>query len=158
MKRIWRRKWLLVTAALAIFLSVGAVAMAATGDDGSTPIQSTEACGAAGVVVAQAGSDEPSLTAAARPGLGNRQALKEKRDQRIKRHEALMQLLREKMTPADQATYDRLVQTAKDQRATLQKARDDLAGTMKDLRELAEKYLDAGSSATSTAPAGTSLQ
>jgi hypothetical protein len=158
MRRIWRRKWLLAAAALAMFLSVGAVAWAAGSDDGRTPGAPAGTQAAAGFVLAQAGSSEQSLATAARPGLGNKQAFKEKREQRIKRQEALMQLLREKMTPADQAAYDRLVQTAKDQRVTLQKAREDLASTVKDLRELAKKYIDAGSSAASTAPTGTSLQ
>ena len=40
MKSIWRKKWLVAVIAVAIFLSVGAVAWAATGDD---PVATDEA-------------------------------------------------------------------------------------------------------------------
>ena len=40
MKSIWRKKWLVAVIAVAIFLSVGAVAWAAAGDD---PVATDEA-------------------------------------------------------------------------------------------------------------------
>ncbi len=134
MKHLWKRKWLLMALTLAIFLSVGAVAWAA-GNGGSPAV-----------------SDEQQiLTAAVRSERPTREALKEKREQWIERHKALMELVREEMTPEDQAAYDQLVQTAKEQREALAQAREALKATLVDLRELTDKYLSREQAAGSTA-------
>lgn len=132
MRRIWKQKWLVVIGAVTIFLSIGAVAWAVTGSQPAT----------GGV----------SLSTAANDGTGSgqgvaanrRQAAKERREQRFERQQQLMQLLRGEMTSADQASYDQLVAAAKEKRDALQEARQDLADTLKQLRELTNKYLDAG--------------
>ena len=46
------------------------------------------------------------------------------------------------MTDEDQALYDELVATVKEQREALQQARQDLRATLQQLRQLGEKYLD----------------
>jgi hypothetical protein len=157
--RIWSRKWLITATALALFLSVGAVAWAAAGDgtQASDPSVGSQVV-AGGAVLALAGADEQLLTAAKTPDPQAKEALKAKREQRIKRIEALMKLVRDTMSPADQAAYDQLVQTAKDQRTALQQARVDLNQTVKDLRELTNKYVDVGSPASGSAPAATTTQ
>lgn len=146
MRRIWKHKWIVAGISLVVFLSIGTVALAAGG------ISAT-----AGDEVATLPS--PALVAVAGGPCADldvetlkerRQAMKEKRDQALERREALMDLLRETMSPEDQATYDRLVEQAKDQRAALEKAREDLQQTAKDLRDLARKYLDAEDGATGT--------
>jgi len=156
--RMWRRRWLVVVGTMAIFLSVGAAAWAATGDgaENAAPGPAALALGD-GVALAladAAGTDQVALAAVGKPGPEFREALKEKREQRIKRIEALMKLVREKMTPEDQAAYDRLVQTAKDQRAALQQAKENLGTTLKDLRDLTDKYI--GVESSTGGPAGTS--
>jgi hypothetical protein len=132
MRRIWKQKWLVVIGAVTIFLSIGAVAWAATGSQLATN----------GVSLSTATTD---VTGSGQgPAADRRQAAQERREQRFERQQQLMQLLRGEMTPADQASYDQLVAVAKEKRDALQEARQDLADTLKQLRELTNKYLDAG--------------
>jgi hypothetical protein len=149
MKRIWRRKWLVIAAAVAIFLTVGAVAWAAAGNGSATGAASTAVATdntAATVAPAAAGTD--SSTTAGGLGAAVRKALHERRQQIIKNREALLQSLRKDMTPADQALYDQLVAKAKEQRTALQQARQDLTQTLKQLRDLANKYRNTAGSTT----------
>jgi hypothetical protein len=132
MTRIWKQKWLVVIGAMTIFLSVGAVAWAATDSQPAT----------AGVSLSTVTGDGTGLSQGS--AADRRQAAKERREQRLERQQQLMQLLRGEMTPADQAAYDQLVAAAKEKRDVLQEAREDLATTLKQLRELTNKYLDAG--------------
>jgi hypothetical protein len=132
MKRIWKQKWLVVIGAVTIFLSIGAVAWAATDSQPATAGLSLSTAIGNGMALGQG------------PAADRREAAKERRDQRLERQQQLMQLLRGEMTPADQASYDQLVAAAKEKRDALQEAREDLADTLKQLRELTNKYLDAG--------------
>jgi vacuolar-type H+-ATPase subunit I/STV1 len=141
MKTMLKRKWLVMAATLAIFLSVGAVAWAAT-DEGVT---NSTVAGEETVVTVGAVAESDSNATVAEAGSGPRQATREAREQWLKRKAAKMQELREGMTPEDQAVYDELVETLKEKRAALQEARKDLAATLKELRDLAHKYLDAQS-------------
>lgn len=134
MKRLWKRKWWVIAATLVVFLSVGAAAWAATDQGQATDLEAgvvdvtqPEAC--VGQALGEAGSEI-------------REAMREGREQRLKNRAERMEALREEMTPEDQALFDQLVETAKDKRETLQEAREDLASTLKELRELAKKYLD----------------
>jgi hypothetical protein len=146
--RMWRRKWLLAAATLAVFLTVGAVAWAtgAGGTQVADPGSGAQSvAGGAVVALAAAGQETPAAAAAVGPRAGG--AVKEKLAERIARREALMKLVRDKMSPEDQAAFDRLVQTAKDQRTALQQARKALNGTLKELRDLTKKYLEVDGSA-----------
>lgn len=144
MKSIWKRKWVIVPIAVAIVLgigAVGAVALAGPGDQNVTPSgQASAQLLTASTSVQSPGASLP------------RQALKEQRkallQQRLERMKQRWAQVREKMTPEDQATYDRLTQTAKDQRAALQKARQDLKGTLQQMRRLAQKYRPQGTPPT----------
>jgi len=136
-KRLWRRKWLFMALTLAVFLSVGAVAWAAgTGEEQATA------------------EGQKVLIAAGRQDRPTREALEERREQRIQRQKALMQLVRDEMTAEDQAVYDQLVKTAKEQREALAEARQALKSTLEELRDLTDKYLkneqSAGLGATTT--------
>ncbi len=64
--------------------------------------------------------------------------------------QSFLQELREKMTPADQAQFDQLMEQLKSQREALTKARQDLGETLKKLRDLVEKYLEQSPSASAT--------
>lgn len=143
MKRLWRHKWLAMAAAVAIFLSVGAVAWAAVDKDPATAPTATALGTGEGssLLLASSGEEGSSLEAA---GAGMKKAARERIEQLRKMRAALMEKLREDMTPADQALYDQLTATAKTQREALQKAREALAGTIKQLRDLGRKYLDPG--------------
>ncbi|HLA82282.1 MAG TPA: hypothetical protein VJP78_11800 [Thermoleophilia bacterium] len=152
MKRMWKRKWLVAGGALVIFLSIGTVAWATSGP-GNGPAGAPPAnAGAAVLAVAGTGeTDAISLEAFK----AKRAALKEKCERFIQRQKALFDLVRDKMSPADQATYDQLVQQAKDQREALQKAGADLRSTMKELHDLTQKYIDAQTGSTSTTATST---
>ena len=171
--RMWSRKWLIAVGTMVIFLSIGAVAWAAAGG-GEAPAPSwgvaTQPAGEPAVITLAYAEDESSAALEGKPLL-NKQALREKKEvltekrQRwLQGQKTFMNLLREKMTPEDQAAYDRLAQTAKDQLAALQEARENLAETKKELRELTDKYIDEaadaklGAGTTGAAPASTTLQ
>ena len=155
MKRMWKHKWVVGGVALVIFLSIGTAAWAATGGGNGngavTGVAQTNVC-AATIAATATGQTSGSDTSA----LGTRRAaMKERMAQLGKRQQALLDLLRDKMSAADQAKYDQLVQQAKDQRTALQKARTDLTSTMKDLRALTQKYIDAQTGTTSTTDTST---
>jgi hypothetical protein len=144
---MWRHKWVVVGVSLVIFLSLGTVAWAAAGNGSDQ--SSTGAAGAPnGVCLGLATGEVDGDVAATLDTM--RKKMGERRDQFIQRQETLLNLLRDKMSAADQATYDELVQQAKDQRAALEKARTDLQTTMKDLRDLTQKYIDTQSGSTGT--------
>ena len=137
MRSIWKRKWIIAPIAVVIILAigaVGAVALAAPGDENppasaqltaTTAIQSTAG--------AQSTTDPQQ-----------RQALREQRkakaQERLARQKARWAQARAKMTPEDQAAFDKLLPTIADQRAALQQAREDLKGTLKQMRDLVRKY------------------
>ncbi|MBN1630409.1 MAG: hypothetical protein JW990_11640 [Thermoleophilia bacterium] len=142
MGKMWRRKWLLIGATLAVFLSIGTVAWAVSVDEvGTVPAGSVET--AASLAPAAGG---PALGSEACPdGCAElRKNLQEKREELRKLRVRLMEELREEMTEADKAVYDGLKATIEEQREILKGAREELKETMESLRELTKKYLDAG--------------
>jgi hypothetical protein len=144
MKRLWARKWLVAVGAVVIFLSVGAVAWAATGDDENGWDHALNAASsgleyAAGLAGAQTASTDGTTVQ------DRRQARQERREERVERQQALLEHLRDDMSAADQETDDQLMGTIDEQRQALQEARQELAGTLKELRQLVDKYVDAGS-------------
>lgn len=148
MRKIWRRKWLVLVMTVAVFLSVGAVALATTNGSQADESTGTPVTGGTGAAVGTAAGQEECIGACGvggRPGPGLRQAFRERAERWGERHQQVMEKLREDMTPADQALYDRLVQQAKEQREALQDARDNLMETLRQLRDLADKYLDSES-------------
>lgn len=154
MKRMWNHKWAVAGVALVIFLSIGTVAWATTGSDGGTAAAGTTPANAGAATLAAAATGQANGVDASTIN-ARRAAMRDKATQFAKRQKALYDLLRDKMSTADQATYDQLAQQAKDQRAALEKARTDLQATTKDLRDLTRKYLDAESGTTSTTGTGT---
>lgn len=162
MKSIWRKKWLVAVIAVAIFLSVGAVAWAAAGDDpvatdeasATTATTATAATSTDSVDVAESlivglaqslgdGSGTPAERAAAAT-----KAVRARGEKWLQRQAAIMEKLRESMSASDQALYDKLVENFKQQREALKEARKNLADTVKQLRDLRDKYLPATTSTT----------
>jgi hypothetical protein len=138
MRSIWQRKWLVVIGTLTIFFSVGAVAWAATGDEAVSGTGTRATSGAASLLTT--GSEDEEATCLT-PGAAWRQARQERREQRIERQEALYDALRGDMSTEDQAAYDELKATIEEERTALQEARENLAATLRELRELTDKYL-----------------
>lgn len=148
MRSIWKRKWIVIPVAAVILLAVGAVgavALADPGDDsGEEPaLVATAATPAAEVAAGESGA---GLTQVAQNVKDRRAKLKE-RLERIKKRWADTRV---KMTPADQAAFDQLQNTAKTQRETIQEARKSLAETLKQMRALVQKYRPA--TTTTSAP------
>jgi hypothetical protein len=151
-KIIWKRKWIIIPAAVAIILAagaLGAVAVAAGPQDLGSPV-------IAGQVVAAA-----SNTVQAGPawGAGRMQRWQDRLElwkdrmgrwsdrmqfwkDRLQRCQDRLEQVRDRMSAEDKAALDKLLQTAKDQRTALQKAQEDLRGTLQQIRSLLEKYLD----------------
>lgn len=142
MRSIGKRKWIIAPIAVVIILAigaVGAVALAGPGDENApAPAQ----------VTATTGIQSPTD---ARPAQALREARRARLQDRLERMKERWAQSREKMTPEDQAVYDRLFQAAKDQRAELQKARQDLKGALKQMRGLVQKYRPQNTTPT-TAP------
>ena len=87
-------------------------------------------------------ADRPQAQAAAQAvGAEGREARQERREARAERRQALLDNLRDDMTPEDQAQYDELVASVQTQQAAMQEARQELADTLKELRALTDKYL-----------------
>lgn len=141
MKQIWAHKWLLAIVTLVVFLSVGAVALATTGDDTAV---CTEDCaeGAGDCALAGTGGEGAAGLGAAGAGETVGRAGEDRLRQLRRTQAALLEQLRDDMTAEDQALYDELVATVKEQREALQQARQDLRATLQQLRQLGEKYLD----------------
>jgi uncharacterized protein involved in exopolysaccharide biosynthesis len=145
MNRLGSRKWLIVGGALVLALSLGAVACGSTSDDQSL---ARPGMGLNERVQANGGSVGDEGVVARGPAAQRGQAMKERREARADRREALLEGVREKMSAAEQATFDQLTATAKEQHAAVQAARQELAGTLKELRTLVDKYLDLKDSGT----------
>jgi hypothetical protein len=145
MKRMWKHKWIFLGVATVIFLSVGTAAWAASGSNDEVVTGSVAANGCGFLLAA----DTTGAATTDNVALQNMRAkMKERREQFIQRQKTLYDLLRGEMSAADQAKYDQLIQQAKDQRTTLEKARTDLQSTMKELRELTQQYIDSESGTT----------
>jgi hypothetical protein len=162
MKNIWRKKWLVAVVAVAIFLSIGAVAWAAAGDD---PVATDEASATTATTATAATSTDStdiaeSLIAGLAQSLGDgsgtpaeraaaaTKAVRARGEKWLQRQAAIMEKLRESMSASDQALYDKLVENFKQQREALKEARKNLAETVKQLRDLRDKYLPATTTTT----------
>jgi hypothetical protein len=147
MGSMWKHKWIVIPVVVAIVLAagaVGAVALASPGDNGSA-VTAAELVTAATLTTQTAGD-----TAA--PVLDQVAKRKAKVQERLDRVKKRWAEARAKMTPEDQALFDQLKGKSQDQREALQQARKDLGGTLKQMRELVQKYLPA-TTTTTEAPA-----
>jgi hypothetical protein len=132
MKSIWKRKWVVIPVAVAIILAAGAVGAVALADPGSN-----DSTAASAQLVTATTAQTTSDAAVATQALAQRRAKVQERLEQLRKRWAEA---RAKMTPADQAAFDQLREKAKDQRQTLRQARQDLGGTLKQMRALVQKY------------------
>jgi prephenate dehydrogenase len=132
MRSIWKHKWVVMSVAVAIILAVGAVGAVALADPGSNDSTATAAQLVTATTVPATGD-----TAVATQALGQRRAKVLERLEQLKKRWADA---RAKMTSADQAAFDQLLEKVKDQRQTLRQARADLGTTLKQMRALVQKY------------------
>jgi small-conductance mechanosensitive channel len=132
MGRIWKHKWVVMPVAVVIILAAGAVGAVALADPGGS-----DSTGTTAQLVTATTAQATGATAVATQALGQRRAKLLQQLEQLKKRWAEA---RAKMSPEDQAAFDQLLQKAKDQRQTLQAARQDLAGTLKQMRTLVQKY------------------
>jgi hypothetical protein len=143
MSSIWKHKWIVMPVAVAIIMAAGAVGAVALADPGSGDATASPAQLVTATTAPATGDTTPAVQA-----LGQRGAKVQERLQQIKKRWAEA---RSKMSPTDQAAFDQLLQTAKGQRETLRQDRQDLAGTLKQMRALVQKY--PATTTTTEAPA-----
>lgn len=156
------KKWLIPVGALVVVLAMGAYAFATTQDEGLTSTQSTASQatdnGLADQQASCPGQDLGGWLFGPGPMAGRghgmrgfeggqltdeqRAALEQRRQEMQNRQQAMLNLLREKMSVEDKAKLDELLKTADEQRQALEQARKDLGSTMSTLRDLVNKYLD----------------
>ena len=144
MKGLWKHKWVVIPLGAAVILAagaVGAVALASPAADDSQ--QASVEVAAALPATSDAAAEQ---VAPAVEEVGNRKAKVQERLERIKKR---LDDARSRMTPEDRAAFDRLQGKAKGQRETLRQAREDLAETQKQIRDLVKKYPP---TTTTTAP------
>lgn len=160
MERWLRHRWAIGGAALLLVLLLGAVSWAQTGSSGTTTpttVPSVDGRGAGpgwGMMGDRdrgmmGGGDRGMMGRPGGPG-GN----EEGGQYRQERLDAVMDLVREKMSDADRAQYDKLLEQQKSQREALQQAREDLRGTMDQVRTLVDKYLGVDRPTTTTTGSG----
>ena len=143
MRSIWKHKWIVMPVAVAIVLAAGAIGAVALADPGSGDSTATPA-----QLVTATTAQTTGDTTQAVQALGQRRAKVQERLEQLKKRLADA---RAKMTPSDQAAFDQLLQTAKGQLNTLRQARQDLGGTVKQMRALVQKYK--ATTTTTEAPA-----
>ena len=160
MKRLFqrwfvKRKWVVPVAALLLSLSVGSIAFATTGSaSGSSTAAtttspttvSTSAATTTPATTAATGTDLVAPATAA--GSGSTLASDQLAAEQAKEN-AILDLIREKMTSADQATFDQLRTAAIEEQAALQQAQTNLNDTTTKINALVDKYLGVSTSADS---------
>jgi hypothetical protein len=150
MKRLVGHKWVIGAAALILVLAVAGVAVAATtgttSNTGTTATAGTDASG--NPVTPGAGGGHFGRRGAWGKGFGLQQngVGQQMRD-------ATLKLVRDKMSAADQATFDKLLAQEKAQQTALQNAAQALRDTNQQIRQMVAKTLGVTLPTTTTTPA-----
>ena len=153
MRRFVGHKWVIGAAALILVLGIAGVAVAATtGTTSSTGTTATAGTDASGNPVTPGGHGAWG----SRLGCRGRASAAQNRVSRQMR-DATLKLVRDKMSAADQATFDKLLAQEKDQQAALQNAAQALRDTNRQIRQMVAKTLGVTLPTTTTtqAPGGT---
>jgi hypothetical protein len=154
MGRIWKHKWIVMPIAVAIILAAGAVGAVALADPGGTDATAVGAQPSTATLVVAVGDTTTTALASDDAALQDTQLVnalaqgKAKLQQRLEQLKKRWAAARAKMSPEDQASFDQLLQKAKDQRQALRDARKNLLQTLKDMRSLVQKYKPATTATT----------
>lgn len=147
--RFFKRKWVVPVAALVLTLSVGSIAFAATGsttmDASTSGVVST-----ATTVTVRATTDATLDLSGGAVDQGSAVLSSDQLAVAQAKENAILDLIREKMTSADQATFDQLRAAATEEQAALQQAQTDLSDTTAKIDLLVDTYLGISTSSTST--------
>jgi len=134
MRSIWKHKWIVVPVVVAIILAAGAVSAVALAGPGNN----TAVAESSQLVTASTSAVQPAAPAQSLQTL--RERLRARLQNRLDLLKQRWARIRATMTPEDQTAFDQLQQTAKDQQAAVQKARQDLLSTLQQMRALIQKY------------------
>lgn len=160
MKRLIGHKWVIGAAALVFVFAVAGVAVAANTTPGNSGTTAT--AGPGGGPGGLNGSDEfalgPMMGGGGRGGRGNGQGLdptqmQERRELRQQTRDAYLKLVRDKMSPADQAAFDKLIAQQKEQQTAVENAAKALRDTNQQIREMTAKTLGVTLPTTTTTQA-----
>jgi hypothetical protein len=149
-RRVFRRKWVVPVAALVLTLSIGSIAFATSESTGAgSPVSATvstptTATASAATAAAAAGPVDGGTVGSTGSSLSSDQS-----EAQQAKENAILDLIREKMTSTDQATFDRLRAVAVEQQAALQQAQADLNDTKAKITTLIDKYLGVPTGASS---------
>ncbi len=142
MGRWTRHRWVIVAAALTLVLTVGAVSWAATGSTTpTTPGNPSQQGPAYGHGFGMMGREVGPRGGGMGPGMRGFDGANGALQGRQARSDAILKLVRDKMSATDKATFDKLQQQQTTQREAVQKAADALRQTNEQLRSLVDKYL-----------------
>jgi hypothetical protein len=137
MKRLIGHKWVIGAAALVFVFAVAGVAVAANTTSGTT-----------------------GTTATAGPGGGpggphdlDPAQMQQRRELRQQTRDAYLKLVRDKMSPADQAAFDKLIAQQKEQQTAVENAAKALRDTNQQIREMTAKTLGVTLPTTTTTQA-----
>ena len=165
-RRFFNRKWVVPVAALVLSLSVGSIAFATTGpsssgsataatvSSASVADSTTTTLPATPTTAAAPAISGTSLTGATTDISGGAGLSSDQLAAEQAKENAILDLIREKMTSADQATFDQLRATATEDQTVLQQAQADLNDTTTKIDALVDKYLGVSTS-TDTGSAST---
>jgi hypothetical protein len=139
MKRLASHKSLIAVGAIAVALSFGAVACGSGTEEEVAQGQALEQRQSA---QGDSYGRNPGAPGA-RPNLmQRRQDAKERLEAQAERRETMLAELREDMSPEDQQLFDELRAAIAGYKESLEQTRQELADTLKQLRELTDEYRD----------------
>ena len=156
MGRWTRHRWVIVVGALTLVLAIGAVSWAATTTTTTPNAPGQQGWYGKGDGMMRGGYGMGGYgMMGVGPGMHGRGARGDFQGGQARR-DAILKLVRDKMSAADKATFDKLQKQETAQEQALQKAAEDLRNTNQQLRALVDKYLGVQSNTTTTtaAPSG----
>ena len=172
-RRFFSRKWVVPVAALVLSLSVGSIAFATTGSGSGGSMTSatvssasvadptTTTLPATPITAAASATSAASVPGATTEISGVGALSSDQLAAEQAKENAILDLIREKMTSADKATFDQLRATATEDQTVLQQAQADLNDTTTKINALVDKYLgvststDSGSASTGASSTST---
>jgi uncharacterized protein YaiL (DUF2058 family) len=155
MKRLFRRKWIIGVLGAALALAIAGSAWAATGSGTQAPVSSATTA-ATTASASSTGSIAPALKAFLNSKAGRQlkaELSQSKKNTKLnqKRLQSILNLVKAKMTPADQAQLAQLLAQVASERQGAQQAKTNLKNSTSELRTLIDKYLlPAGAGGPST--------
>jgi hypothetical protein len=160
-KRFFQNKWVVPLSAMVLTLCIGSFAIAGTGshDHDYSFIPPSSSTTVSLVLAAPSSPTSttlltPSLAALVASPAATAQMTAEQLALEQAKENAILDLIREKMSPDDQAVFDQLRSVAAQQQQTLSQAQAALQSTKVEITALIDKYLGMGNDVSLALAAG----